>query len=197
MAEPFVDAAREIELLEVELRRLETEYQMFFAGQLPRPPWETRGRVDALIKRIDRTPPSNYGARFRFTTLQSRFMAFVHLWDRSFRAREEGRAGPFTQAPSIVEQATPPRDRVLAVATVGDPTRDQDTVRDLFENFAAARREAGQAAVPFQRFAELIGTQVSAFRKKGCAEMSFRVSLKDGKAVFSGRGKRGTGVSTG
>ena len=170
---------------------------MFFAGQLPRPPWETRGRVDVLVKRIDRVPLSNYGARFRFTTLQSRFMAFANLWDRGLRAREEGRAGPFAQVPSIVKQATPPRDRVLAVATIGDPTRDKDKVRDLFENFSAARREAGQAAVPFQRFAELIKTQVSAFKKKGCAEMSFRVSLKDGKAVFSGRAMRGTKVSTG
>ena len=37
--------------LEAELKRLEAEYNMFFAGRLPRPPWETRGRVEALVKR--------------------------------------------------------------------------------------------------------------------------------------------------
>ncbi len=36
------------------IKRLEAEYNMFFAGRLPRPPWETRGRVEALIKRHDR-----------------------------------------------------------------------------------------------------------------------------------------------
>ena len=377
VAEPFVGAAREIELLEVELRRLETEYQMFFAGQLPRPPWETRGRVDALVKRIDRAPLSNYGARFRFTTLQARFMAFANLWDRRLRAREEGRAGPVAQVPSIVEQAppppiveqappppiveqappppiveqappppiveqatlppiveqatpppmveqatpppiveqatppqmveqatlppiveqatpppiveqappppiveqatpppiveqappppdveqapprrdrkqapprrdrkqapprrdrkqapprrdrkqatprqdrkqttpprdrkqttprqdrkqtTPPRDRELAVANVSDRTRDQNKVQDLFEKFAAARREAGQKAVPYEKFAELVETQLGAFRRKGSREVAFRVSVKGGKASFSGRAKRGTGESEG
>ena len=27
---------------------------MFFAGRLPRPPWETRSRVEAMVKRLDR-----------------------------------------------------------------------------------------------------------------------------------------------
>ena len=97
MAEPTVDV-RDVERLEAELKRLEAEYNMFFGGQLPRPPWETRKRVEGLVKRLDRRPPSNYGARFRFTTLQSRFMALTGLWDRGLRAREEGRPGPF--APS-------------------------------------------------------------------------------------------------
>ncbi len=92
MAEPSVDVARQVELLEAELKRLEAEYHMFFGGRLRRPPWETRNRVAALVKRLDRMPSLNYGARFRFTTLQARFMTFVNLWDRNLRAREEGRA---------------------------------------------------------------------------------------------------------
>ena len=46
------DVARELTTLEAELKRLEAEYNMFFAGRLPRPPWETRGRVQALVKRL-------------------------------------------------------------------------------------------------------------------------------------------------
>ncbi len=101
VAESAVDVVRKIDLLEAELKRLEAEYNMFFGGRLPRPPWETRSRVEALVKRLDRMPSFNYGARFRFTTLQSRFMALVGLWDRSLRAREEGRAGPFAEPRAI------------------------------------------------------------------------------------------------
>jgi len=36
-----------------DIKRLEAEYNMFFAGRLPRPPWETRNRVGAMIKRYD------------------------------------------------------------------------------------------------------------------------------------------------
>ena len=67
------DVDRDLALLEAELKRLEAEYNMFFAGRLPRPPWETRARVLAIVKRIDRMPINNYGDKFRFNTLQSRF----------------------------------------------------------------------------------------------------------------------------
>ena len=80
--------SRQIEILEAEVKRLEGEYNMFFAGRLPRPPWETRSRVDALMKQMDRQHLTNYAERFRFNTLQTRFAKFIYLWDRGLRARE-------------------------------------------------------------------------------------------------------------
>ena len=53
MADEREGLARELQSLEAELKRLEAEYNMFFAGRLPRPPWETRSRVDAIVKRLD------------------------------------------------------------------------------------------------------------------------------------------------
>ena len=88
MAEPSIDIDRELMVLEAELKRLEAEYNMFFSGRAAKPPWETRKRVETLVKQIDRLAVQNYGERFRFTSLQSRFSAFVDLWDRGLRARE-------------------------------------------------------------------------------------------------------------
>ena len=78
---------------EAEIRRLETEYNMYFSGRLRTPPWDTRRRVDEMIKQFDRAYIPNYGERFRFTTLQSRAAKLAELWDRGLRAREEGRGG--------------------------------------------------------------------------------------------------------
>ena len=75
---------RELQILEVELRKLEGEYNMYFAGRLPRPPWETRSRVEGLVKKLDRSYIQNYGDRFRFSTLQSRFAAFIASIRASF-----------------------------------------------------------------------------------------------------------------
>ena len=36
------DIKKDLMTLEADLKRLEAEYNMFFAGRLPRPPWETR-----------------------------------------------------------------------------------------------------------------------------------------------------------
>jgi hypothetical protein len=192
VAEPSVDIHRELQVLEAELKRLEAEYNMFFAGRLPRPPWETRGRVDAMIKRLDRMHLSNYGDRFRFSTLQARHSAFIDLWDRGLRAREEGRPGPFAQPRPAQERAKRPDDRILHVTTFQDPLKEMDKLHDLYDSLAEARREAGQDAIPFHKFADLIKTQVNTFKEKGTDEVAFRVAVKDGKVAFTARALRGT-----
>ena len=195
MADPDVDVNRELGVLEAELKRLEAEYNMFFAGRLPRPPWETRTRVDGLVKRLDRMHMSNYGERFRFTTLQTRFARSVDLWDRGLKAREEGRSGPFAQSRPMAEKPQPSKDRVLTIATLSDPMSQMDKVQDLYQSLAEARREAGEDAIPFHKFAELIRAQVGALREKGNDEVAFRVALKDGKVAFTARPLRGAAKS--
>ena len=180
-------------MLEAELKRLEAEYNMFFAGRLPRPPWETRSRVDAMVKRLDRQHIGNYGDRFRFTTLQTRYARFVDLWDRGLRAREEGRAGPFPQAQKPASQAPArPEDRIVRVTTFQDPMREMDKLHDLYDSLAEARRQTGQDAIPFHKFAELIKTQVSELKAKGNDEVAFRVSMKKGKVAFTARAMKGS-----
>jgi hypothetical protein len=183
---------RDLQRLEAELKQLEAEYNMFFAGRLPRPPWETRGRVDALIKQYDRAHIQNYGDRFRFTTLQSRYATFVDLWDRGLRAREEGRPGPFAQrrhdAPDEKKRA---EDRILHVAAFRDPVREADKLRDLYDSLAEARRELGEDMVPFHRFADLVKTQVQKLKAGGSPEVAFRVAMKDGKVSFTARALKG------
>ena len=185
------DIDRELMVLEAELKRLEAEYNMFFAGRLPRPPWETRGRVEAMVKRIDRTYISNYGERFRFTTIQARYATFVDLWDRGLRAREEGRPGPFAQMKPAADAPKRPADRIFHVATFSDPMGEMDKLQDLYESLTEARREAGQDAIPFHRFAALIKGQVSSLVEKGSPEVAFRVAMKDGKVSFTARAMRG------
>src|SRR5919204_329828 len=65
MPEPS-EIQRDLMTLEAELKKLEAEYNMFFSGRLPRPPWETRGRVDSLIKRWGRAHIQAAVDRFRF-----------------------------------------------------------------------------------------------------------------------------------
>lgn len=118
MAEP-ADVERELKTLETELRRLEAEYNMYFAGRAPRPPVETRRRVAGLVRQLDRQRLTNYAERFRFTTLQTRFQKFSDLWDRGMRAKEEGRPGPFAS-----------RANQGSAASVTPGRRDRETKPD-------------------------------------------------------------------
>jgi hypothetical protein len=171
---------------------------MYFAGRLPKPPWETRSRVEALVKQYDRAHIPNYGDRFRFSTLQARYATFVDLWDRGLRAREEGRPGPFAQRrvekePEVQRAA----DRILHVAAFHDPVREIDKLTELYESLIEARRETGAEAVPFHKFADLVKTQVQKLRQSGSPEVAFRVAVRDGKVSFTARALQGVKPSDG
>jgi hypothetical protein len=95
MPPPLSEFDREMRALEAEIKRLEAEYNMFFAGRLPRLPWERKARVETLMRTYDRTESRSTADRFRFQTMQARFVKFLELWDRQLRDREEGgRAKP-------------------------------------------------------------------------------------------------------
>jgi len=188
LAKESTDIDLELKSLEAELRKLEAEYNMYFAGRLPRPPWESRKRVERHVKRLDRMHISNYGQKFKFNTLQGRFSTCSDLWDRALRAREEGRPGPFAQARAVAAAKEKPADGDVTVTTFTDPSLEIDKVRELHKNLTAARRRAGQDAIPFQKFADLISSQVTSMQEKGSPEVAFRVAMKDGKVTFTARG---------
>jgi hypothetical protein len=183
---------RDLDLLAADLKRLEGEYNMFFAGRLPRPPWETRGRVQALIKRYDRGHSMGTGDRFRFEMLQSRFQSLVELWDRGLRSREEGRPGPFGQPPpkAPARKPTEGAGKVLSVTSFTDPVREMDKLHSLYDSLMDARKQHGEDVVPFHKFAALVRNQVTKLRDEGTPEVAFRVAVKDGKVAFTVRPAR-------
>jgi len=184
---------KEMQRLEAELKQLEAEYNMFFSGRLPKPPWETRSRVEATVKQYGRAYFQNTADRFRFETLQTRFQTFIDLWDRGLRAREEGRPGPFAQKhPSADAQRKEVGNRILHVSAFRDPLREIDKLTELYESLAEARREVGEEAPPFHKFADLVKNQVKKLNQGGSGEIAFRVAVKDGKVSFTARALKGT-----
>jgi len=183
------DIQRDLQALTAGLKQLEAEYNMFFAGRLPRPPLETRGRVEALIKRWDRGYIQSAADRFQFDSLQRRFQTFIDLWDRGLRAREEGRPGPFALPPPKVPPpgTREPESQVVHVTAFRDPMREMDKLHTLYDSLMDARREAGEDTVPFHRFAALVKDQVAKLRDAGNSEVAFRVARKEGKVNFTVR----------
>src|SRR5688500_8827439 len=188
MAE-LTEVQKELLTLTAGLKQLEMEYNMFFSGRLPRPPWETRKRVTAVVKKLDRTYIQSAADRFQFGTLQGRFQTFADLWDRGLRAREEGRAGPFSQPPKEIKKAEKaPDQKVVHVTSFQDPLREMDKLHTLYDSLMDARREAGDDVVPFHRFAALVKDQVTKLKDTGADEVAFRVAVVDGKVNFTARG---------
>lgn len=186
---------QEMAQLEAEIKRLEAEYNMFFAGRLPRLPWETRARVEKAIKRYDRTPLKNTAQRFRFDTVQTRFVKFCELWERNLKSKEEGRQirghrnlaeQPARAADAAAKGADATQAQVVHIAAIRDPKQDADQMKALYEQLSQARKDAGVQPLPFKQFAAVVKAQVTKLGGDKAA-VKFRVAVQDGKVTLAAR----------
>jgi hypothetical protein len=192
---------QEFNVLSAELRKLEGEYNMYFSGRSARPPLESRGRLDQLFKKFDRRAVESAAMRFRFQTLQSRYSSFVDLWDRALRAKEEGRKSPIFRGgmaapppppPPVAHASASPIERPSAV-TFSNPTQESDKLQTLYDSLMDARRQAGEAVVPFHKFADLVKEQTQRLKKKGSEEVTFSVTTTDGRVNLTAKGSKQSG----
>jgi hypothetical protein len=200
MPPPRSEFERELQMLEAELKRLEAEYNQFFAGRLPRLPWDQRTRVEAMMRRLDRMHIQNTAERFRFQTIQARWASFNELWDRQMKAQELGRrpgvlrgaaarpapertaaAAPKRAAPLAPE---PPRDRVVTVTGISDPAAQADRLKTLYQQLSAARREVGEKPLDYERFTAVVQAQVKKLGEGG-REVAFRLTVKEGRVTLT------------
>ena len=195
--------------LDAEIRRLESEYNQFFAGRLPRPPWVTKNRVTALVKKWDNTYIQNTADRFRFEVMQTRFHKFLELVERQMANREMGRAtfgkraaAPPAAAPEATPDAKAGEKKAPASAaqqTAAERAKDvaervvkfnkqeataDKRVKELYEQLAAAKKQVGEAPVAYERVAALVKAQVSKFADDG-TNVAFKIALKDGKVSLT------------
>jgi hypothetical protein len=187
---------QEMAQLEAEIKRLEAEYNMFFAGRLPRLPWETRARVEKMVKRYDRMPLKNTAQRFRFDSVQARFVKFCELWERNLKSKEEGRQirghrplatdTPARPNDAAQKNADGAQARVVHVAAIKDPARESDQLKALYDQLSKARQEAGAQPLPFKQFAAVVKAQVSKLGGDK-ASVKFRVAVQDGKVTLAAR----------
>lgn len=201
MAPPKSDWEKQMQLLDAEIRRLEAEFNMFFAGRLPRPPWETKTRVAALIKKHDNSFIRNTADRFRFESLQSRYQKFIELCDRQLTNRELGRpmlgARRAPEPPKVAAPAEPrtpqapptPKAPGETVVSFGR-TAGEDRVKELYEQLAAAKKQVGEPPVEYERVAALVRAQVSKFSDEG-ANVAFKIAMKDGKVSLTVKAEKG------
>ena len=204
MAPPKSEFDKQMQYLEAEIRRLEAEFNMFFAGRLPRPPWETRAKVAALVKRHDQSFIRNTADRFRFESLQNRHAKFIELWERQMTnrelgpvdvGREEGGAHARHAGGHPARRAAGrrrgggrplharPLNASSSSAAPTIPARDRRRVKELYEQLAQAKKQVGEEPVAFERVQALVRAQVDKFGADG--NVAFKIGMKDGKVSLT------------
>jgi hypothetical protein len=187
--EPSVDD--QLSRLEDDIRRLKIEFDVFFNGASKRPPYDTKGRVETMIKRLGDDRALSYAQRYRYTSLASRYNAFRDLWRRTMQGREEGRDPMATARASAKEQAV--ADFKQANFVCDDAHKDVELVKDLYSALVEAKKVCGEPVEDFSfpRFHRLIASQADGLKERlGCERVSFSIDVEGGHVSFKARGER-------
>ena len=187
--EPTVDD--QLTRLEEDIRRLKIEFDVFFNGASKKPPYDTKGRVDTMIRRLGDDRTLSYAQRYRYSSLASRYSAFRDLWRRTMQGREEGRDAGSAARASAKQQAVANFKRADFVCD--DAHRDVELVKNLFSALVEAKKVCGEpvADFSFPRFHRLIASQADGLKERlGCDRVSFSIDVKGGRVSFKARGER-------
>ena len=174
----------EIGRLETGIRQLKTQYDMFFAGSIPRQPLELRREVERIIKRHATASIRTYAVRFHYNSLVSRFNSLSELWAKTLRGLEEGER----PLPAALARGAN-GEQVFARLTVNDPAGETERLRLLHTRLLEARRKAGEkGSVSFEKFVKSVDAQAAKLREKtGCAQVELRIILQGSKTVLKAR----------
>ena len=187
--EPSIDD--QLTRLEDDIRRLKIEFDVFFNGASKRPPYDTKGRVETIIKRLGDDRTLSYAQRYRYGALASRYNAFRDLWRRIMQGREEGR-DPVAAAKAQAKQQAVAGFRKTSLICE-DAHKDVELVKDLYSALVEAKKVCGEPIEDFSfpRFHRLIASQADGLKERlGCDKVSFSIDVEGGRVSFKARGER-------
>ncbi len=183
---PNGEIEAELERLETGLRQLKIQYDMFFAGAIPRQPLELRAALERVIKRYTNAPLRKYAHRFHFNSLAARYNSLTELWSKTLCRLEEGDR----TAPALQDRVVPDAERVLARCHIHDAVQEQEALKLLHARFLAARRKAegNGTKISFESFLKGIAAQADRLRRSsGCEQVELRLVVREGKVLLKAR----------
>jgi hypothetical protein len=213
---PFDD---ELNKIEIGIRQLKLQYDMFFSGVVPRQPHEVRKGLEILIKVIGNSPMQRFADRYRYNSLAAKYQTMVELWNKMLRAKEEGRlrpgipgfVEPVRRAPAEAAEPSEPAAGPAGAAARRDPAAKAEFYRSSFANpavedesfrvfydrYMEANRLAGGEdvkRVSYKSFLKQITAKTQAIRQKaGCDAVTYSIVVKNGgvslKAIPAGQAR--------
>jgi hypothetical protein len=191
---------RELQLLERAIQRANAEYDAFLFGAATKPPLETKKTVDEMIRRLSAAEPDSAADRYRFNTLQGRYVACCERWERLQSEKESGRRPGVHSAfvresrQSAVPPASPPRRDAPNAAGPASVSLGKASAQeqDLFQRYLAAKKARGEdmAGYDLPRFVEGLNRERAKLKERfGDVAMEFDVTDRDGRVRLIARKK--------
>jgi hypothetical protein len=180
----------ELNRLEEQIRRLKTQYDLFFSGIRRLPPTTDRRQVEDALRLMGQGKLRDNTSRFRYNTLVARYNRFQELWGRQMREREEGpldfrrrqaamQEDTTHEKPPDTERVTSDKDDAYVKVTASS---NGDAIRALHKQIAEANKEVGKAVPTEAQVASLVQKQIEQMTSRyNTDSVAFRVEKVDGK----------------
>lgn len=192
---PQTPLEEELNQLEVLIRQLKQQYDIFFAGAAPRQPFETRKEVEQIVEKLGRTRMQRFSDRYRFNTLAGRYQTYRELWTKLLRMREEGYRPGLVKPSGGPDASRPPQEASQKARRSGelvyksrfrDPTSEDDTFKTFYDRYVEARRTQGTGSdVSYSTFLKLITQKTASIKEKaGCDQVSYSIVLREGAVTL-------------
>ena len=189
-AQPTID--EQLARLEDDIRKLKVEFDIYFNGASKRPPYDTKSRVESLVKRLADERNLSYAQRYRYNSLVARYVSFRDLWRRTVQDREEARdpltaaraklgVGPSVRAAEKSQHAT---------FVCDDARADVPTVKGLYDALVEAKRSCGEPVedLSFAQFHRMIAAKTDTLKERlGCERVRYSVYMEDGRVSFKAK----------
>ncbi len=174
--------------LEEDLRRLKTEYHIFFNGNRKKPPDDLRFRVERTVKKLSECSDMSFSQRFRYTTLVTRFYVYRDLWRRTMNEHEmdaKSKAEASVQIASASKNAET-GSKTLSIS-ISNPKSEKEKVRQLFDTLVRLKKSRSQdPPISYPQFAKYIEAQAAGIREKhGCSRVAFTIAVEEDSIRFT------------
>lgn len=174
--------------LEEDIRKLRVEFDIFFNGAAKRPPYDTKGRVETLLKRLGDDRTLTFAQRYRYNSLTARYTAFRDLWRRLMQGREEGR-DPVSAARASVKKELPASIPAVSFVCM-DAHKEVGLVKDLYNSLLEAKQKCGESVegLSFPQFHRLVASKSDGLKERhGCERVKFSVAVENGHVSFKAK----------
>lgn len=177
--------------LEDDIRRLKIEFDIYFNGGSKRPPYDTKARVETVLKRLGDDRSLSFAERYRYNTLMARYNAFRDLWRRTMQGREEGKDPVSAARATAKREAVESFSRITLVCC--DANHEVQIVKNLYDALVDAKTRCGEPTEDFSfpRFHRLIASKAESLKQRlKCKRVSFSVDVECGHVSFKARAER-------
>ncbi len=174
--------------MDITIKKLKIEYDIFFAGGKKTPPENMKMKVEKMIQRLLDEKGMSFAQKFRFNTLVARYNVYKELWRKKLKQIEEGGR---ERDEKVIEELLsknltnyPQREEVNSIVTTS-PENQKDEIKDFYKTIVKKHQEVTgkEPSFKFEQFYNFVERKTNEYKKKyKCKGVEFDIKV-DGKNV--------------